>query len=329
MGREIALKANTQKARTQKESCKEFLARQGFIAKRGGVSSGYPPYVYQASSLRFNSSTLKRIALILLLLSFVLGSLTADQVIWTWHCNDHVNYFRYKLNGQEAENWTVVDSSITNVQLQAHSGDVLYVQSSYDGVNWSTSGSGTYSQTTAVVTTPKTKRNALRLNLAPYSQARYLFYNGYNTASNRTKTQTVYGFAASLDYNIPLSTRLSLYPELCYNLVIKEDTNIPSARNVQYFKAGAGADLTFGITEKTTIYTGLFAGAMAHINNKKASITPYFGARLGFDRTLSERFSIGALSRVSLAFFTGRSSRLMDSMTILFDPVSITLSYRF
>ena len=122
---------------------------------------------------------------------------------------------------------------------------------------------------------------------------------------------------------------LSIYPELGSDIIVKKDTVIPGARLVHYFKAGAGVDFTFSITESNTLYSGLFGGAMVHINNRKASLTPYFGARFGYDYSFSGHFSLGAVSRVSFALFAGRSERLMDSMTILIDPVSVTLTYRF
>lgn len=128
---------------------------------------------------------------------------------------------------------------------------------------------------------------------------------------------------------MPLSSWLSIYPELSYDIIVKKDTVIPGSRNVQYIKAGAGADFTFAVTEKSTVYIGLFGGAMIHINNKKASLTSYFGARVGYDYAIGEHFSFGAVSRVSFALFSGRSEALMNSMTILFDPLSITLAYRF
>ena len=173
------------------------------------------------------------------------------------------------------------------------------------------------------------RHNSLRVGISPYSLALYRFYNGYNTTSTRTKTNSVYGFASSLEFDMPLSSWLSFYPELGCDLIIKKDTVIPGARLVQYYRAGAGVDFTFDITDNSSIYTGLFGGAMVHINNKKASLTPYFGARLGYDYSFNEHFSLGAVSRASFALFIGRSSKLMDSMTILIDPVSVTLTYRF
>ena len=174
----------------------------------------------------------------------------------------------------------------------------------------------------------KSRRASLRVSAAPYSLALYRFYNGYDTASTRTKTQSVYGFAASLDLNLPLFSRLSIYPELGYHIVIKETTIIPSAKKLQYLKAGAGVDFTFNLNEKATIFTGVFGGAMVHINNNKASITSYFGTRIGLDYKLGDHFWVGALSRVSVALFAGRSEKLMDSVTVLVEPVSITLTYK-
>ena len=256
-------------------------------------------------------------ALILLLALLPLGA--SDTIEWLWHSQDErVSYYRYQLNGEEEDKWTVVDSSVTSISLPLED-STLYVQASYDGVNWSESHSKTY------IKEKFERRFSVRVSVTPYSSAFFHFYNGYNTNSTRTKTQSVYGFAFNAEVNVPLWSWLSIYPEFGYDLIVKEDTIIPGARLVQYYKLGAGLDFTFD----NSIYIGLFGGVMAHINNKKASITPYFGARLGYDYKLGEHLSVGAVSRISFALFVGRSNNLMDSMTILLDPLGVTLTYRF
>ena len=291
------------------------------------------PAVYAGGGSPLGARTRNSFLLTVLILLVSLFPLNAkDAIKWSWHSQDeNISYYRWQLNGETEGLWTVVDSSVTSVVLPVEEDSILYVQSSYDGINWSRSGSKAYSiadSSYVADRAQKTKRSSMRFSIAPYSLALYRFYNGYNTASTRTKTKSVYGFAASVELDIPLTTNLSIYPSLCYNIVSKEHTVIPSAKLVQYFKTGVGVDFTFNITEKSSIYTGAFAGAMLHLNNKKASISPYFGARLGYDYNLDDHFSIGVLSRASFAFFTGRTEALMDSVTILIDPVSITLTYK-
>ena len=62
---------------------------------------------------------------------------------WTWEVEDpEVNYYRYQINGQEDNSWTVVDSSVTSYSvegLDATIENVFYLQQSYDGNNWSDS----------------------------------------------------------------------------------------------------------------------------------------------------------------------------------------------
>ena len=306
------------------------------------------------------------------------SSLFAGETVrWSWTSGDgNISFYRYQLDGEDDDGWTVVDSSVTSVVLPRED-STLFVQASPDGVNWSASGIASFvvesedtdsllqdtetdhedtnppledtqsepeessvllleeelSSEAAAEESPlpedRRKHNSLRVAISPYSLALYRFYNGYNTTSRRTKTNSVYGFSCNVEFDMPLSSWLSFYPELGCDLIIKKDTVIPGARLVQYYKAGAGVDFTFSITEKNSLYTGLFGGAMVHINNKKASLTPYFGARLGYDYSFNEHFSLGAVSRVTFALFIGRSSKLMDSMTILIDPVSVTLTYRF
>ena len=275
----------------------------------------------------------KRVVFVVLILLLCVFSLSAtkagwEEVKWSWHCQaEGVNWFRYQLNAEDEANWTVVDSSVTSVFLLTDNriGDVttLYVQSSYDGLVWSESGSTTY------VGHRYIPDYSIKVVVAPYSLALYRFYNGYNTTSTRTKTNSVYGFAGSVEFGIAPLKWLRPYLEAGYKLAIKQETIIPGQKNVHYVKGGIGVDFTFDVLQKSTLYAGLFGGAMAHINNNKANITPYFGARFGYDYAISDSFLIGALSRVSFALFIENSGSLMNSLTVLLEPVAITLTYKF
>ena len=83
----------------------------------------------------------------------VLGIGAQELLRWTWYSQDEkVAWFRYQLNAQEQDGWTVVDSTVTSVAIEtdyvvdedANKVATLYVQGSYDGVNWSVSGRATY-----------------------------------------------------------------------------------------------------------------------------------------------------------------------------------------
>lgn len=64
-------------------------------------------------------------------------------VTWEWMVEDPmVTTFRYQVDGEEDSAWTVVDSSVTSFTLKGVDGSVvhtLYLQQSYDGVNFSAS----------------------------------------------------------------------------------------------------------------------------------------------------------------------------------------------
>ena len=277
-----------------------------------------------------------------------------DYVRFTWYGQDEaVSQYRWQTGAEDEEKWTVVDASVTSVTLPSSESTTLYVQASTDGVTWSPSGYAEYTaseepladdtvNTEVAETQPDSAESAaesteenererfsFRFSLSPYTLALYRFYNGYSTSSTRTRTGSVYGASSNVELNVPLSSWLSIYPELSCDIIVKKDTIIPGARNVYYIKAGIGLDFTHTINTRYTLYTGLYGGAAAHINNRKVSITPYFGARLGFECTLGEHFSLGAVSRVSFALFSTRSESLMASMTVLIVPVSLTLTCRF
>jgi len=84
-----------------------------------------------------------------LLLTFLIliftGFLFAVEVsgTWYWATDDwNIKYFRYQLDGELEENWTVVDSNVYSVTFNSLDGDVehtLFVQQSYNGKTWSES----------------------------------------------------------------------------------------------------------------------------------------------------------------------------------------------
>lgn len=78
---------------------------------------------------------------VLLISAFALFALEGN-VTWVWFENDpNVEYYRYQLDGEDDDNWTVVDWTVTEVTftLDVTELHVLYLQQSYDGVNWSPS----------------------------------------------------------------------------------------------------------------------------------------------------------------------------------------------
>ena len=300
---------------------------------------------FRCDNLLLSNSSLKRLALILLILCVALSAVAADQVIWTWGCEESVNYFRYQLNVQDPEGWTVVDGNVTSVQLETKGGDVLYVQSSYDGETWSESGSHTYvlpepesadpaipdSTGPARANNTKTRKNikstlAPRINLAPYALVIFDFYNGHDTASTRAVSRTVYGLSASVELDWTIANVIRIWPEASYALAIKTDPVIPSQKLVHYIKLGAGIEGLISLTKTDTLCIGLLGGALGSINNNIANITPYFGARLGYERALTENLTLSVDSCFSMTIYKA-SQALEDSFTMLIEPVSVGLSY--
>ncbi len=90
---------------------------------------------------------------VLMILSVLLLSLTtvfaAQQmsVTWEWLLDDpEVNYYRYQLNGTDDDGWTVVSGDTATYVaegLDPYADYTLYLQRSYDGINWSETASAT------------------------------------------------------------------------------------------------------------------------------------------------------------------------------------------
>lgn len=87
--------------------------------------------------------TILVIAAVLLLAAPVFAvTVTVD---WQWARNDAaVQYFRYQLNGEAPDGWTVVGGDVLSCSYEGLDGSLshtLYLQQSYDGMVWSASAS--------------------------------------------------------------------------------------------------------------------------------------------------------------------------------------------
>ena len=87
---------------------------------------------------------MKRIASVLFLVLFSLSFAAARQgiVTWMWFENDPmVRFYRYQVDGEDEDGWTVVDWSVTEaaIELDVSVVHTLYLQQSYDGIVWSPS----------------------------------------------------------------------------------------------------------------------------------------------------------------------------------------------
>ena len=80
-------------------------------------------------------------AIVLLISAFALCAAEAD-VTWVWFENDpNVQFYRYQIDGEDDDNWTVVDFFVTEVTVTLDVAELhtLYLQQSYDGIHWSAS----------------------------------------------------------------------------------------------------------------------------------------------------------------------------------------------
>ena len=80
-------------------------------------------------------------AIVLLISAFALCAAEAD-VTWVWFENDpNVQFYRYQIDGEDDDSWTIVDFLVNEVTvtLDVSVPHTLYLQQSYDGINWSAS----------------------------------------------------------------------------------------------------------------------------------------------------------------------------------------------
>lgn len=93
---------------------------------------------------------MRKVLLILSVMLLSVSMLFAAQemsVTWEWLLDDpEVNYYRYQLNGTDEDGWTVVSGDTATYVaegLDPYQDYTLYLERSYDGVNWSETASAT------------------------------------------------------------------------------------------------------------------------------------------------------------------------------------------
>ncbi len=173
------------------------------------------------------------------------------------------------------------------------------------------------------------KSPAFRFSASPYTLCFFLFPNGYGTSSSRVVTRSVYGCSATLTFGFPFMRWFFLSPEFGYAFVLRKENVIPEAGRVHFFRGGAAVGIELGTPDSFAFHAGLMGGAMIHVSNMKASLSPYAGIEAGCDFPLSGNLSLGVAASGVCAFFLNRKNRLADSMTLLINPVSVTASYSF
>lgn len=100
----------------------------------------------------------KRIVLLVALVLFTAALFAAPVVVtWEWMLEDpNVTTFRYQMDGENPDQWIVVDSSVTSYTVKGLDGSqayTLYLQQSYDGENFS----GSAIAVSEPITTPESE----------------------------------------------------------------------------------------------------------------------------------------------------------------------------
>ncbi|NCC12642.1 MAG: hypothetical protein EOM32_04635 [Spirochaetia bacterium] len=115
-----------------------------------------------------------RLALMItmVLLLCTAGQLFAEEISITWEwdvANEDVTAFRYQLDGEEPDKWTVVDTSVTSYTLgpiEDTSFHILYLQQSYDGEQWSASATMVYDPVEFGTVLPPTEEDTQTISVA-------------------------------------------------------------------------------------------------------------------------------------------------------------------
>lgn len=105
---------------------------------------------------------MKKLISLLVVSLFALTTLFSAQLMtatWEWNGGDeYVAYYRYQLDSTDEDGWVVVDSSVTTYSqedLDPYVAHTLYIESSYDGENWSETASATAEPLLSAPDTPE------------------------------------------------------------------------------------------------------------------------------------------------------------------------------
>lgn len=227
---------------------------------------------------------------------------TCDSLLWRWTSNDSgVEYFRYQLDGDGRDGWTVVDSSIRETELPAHEGlNRLYVETSYDGLVWSEATVGTYIYEAEKY---RTRRWETTVSLLPYAYQK-IYYTIPNTITERS---SVYGGGAGVEIRYNFNPVLSIGSALTTEHYKYESFHVyhdfkltatlgvriigsDSSRNKLYLTAGGGVDfvlrddggtgcyplLSYGVKDTFNITDRISLGVAAALNHTFQNGTSVF-----------------------------------------------------
>ena len=191
------------------------------------------------------------LAAILMILAVPLSA-AEMSVRWTWNLDDPaVTAYRYQLGGEEPDGWTELSGDTASIELEgldAAEAHTLYLQRSYDGVNWSPSAVST-----------------AKADLDSIPDVRIYRYGGYEMrAEIRTGEVTIsypqsvsnadaeaffavenekYGLAdIGITYSIPRpGTAVFGYPEEISRIVVAEELDVLVRDLVSYITSPAPA----------------------------------------------------------------------------------------
>lgn len=212
-------------------------------------------------------------------------------VTWNWYENDPlVRYFRYQVDGENDDNWTLVDNSVYEVavELDVSVPHTLYLQQSYDGIIWSVSSSVdsqahvAAEEEPAAETEPVSEEPEETVEKAPaaepveekapvaeipaYIPKKYLDFGiGYmNSIPNGARPKSLGGF---------ISYSTNYYKTGAFDIGFKTNFSLYTTKAV------------FFESDKTQFFSSLDALAIAAATVAKSEL--YFGIGLGTELTIS------------------------------------------
>lgn len=191
--------------------------------------------------------------LLSLLFLFVLFSASANKIEWSWKtASPYTLFYRYQLNGEGEEGWTVVGKDETSVILPVKEKEnTFFIQASNDGKVWSESAIETYS----VESDTEKEKYELSFLLSPYTFQKVTYSEKRSPQSRTTCYGNLFGVSFTCGSNdiwgltVGVSSSWHRYSDFHDYRDLKGDLKVRGkileSDNLQYrmyFLLGIGAD---------------------------------------------------------------------------------------
>lgn len=287
--------------------------------------------------------------------------LFADEYIsfWNWSAEDpDVIAYRYQLNGEDPDGWTVVSADVTEYVYSIEDptkDNILYLQSSYDGENWSESA-------ISVTPAPEPVRPEVAVSVVEEAPAVAEIIAEEPVAASATEVKASVNKSGRwfvtdrLGFNVSVLSWASdsgttLSPKARFAIIDKisagyqfndwfrlglttgfayQFTSYENTKGYMYIPLTIDTDFRFAKVGSVDFWAQLSLGGYDRIVGNRYQLGPMGAFSLYAEYAVNDHFMVGAGTGVSVFFTIFKNTSGLGS-EILFEanPVYLTCTYMF